>query len=547
MFLGRHATPILERQDFCTKHLEDVMAIVDEIKWFKQQFAADILPALAGTPISFDLVCAIAFQESGELWSKMRGHLPRSEVLRLSVGDTLDAPNRSAFPRTRQALVAAPKGQQMFDLAHRLLVQMGDATGIEAYQHLGTKPDKFVHGYGIFQYDLQFFRDHPDFFLTQQWQDIDACVDKMMTELRAALDDLGLSNETSLTDLQSAFIAIIYNTGFGNFNAARGLKQGHNDGIHFYGENIDRFMKIAATIPTPSLGGGSILAAAAAAVTEPAIVAAAKAEFARFHGIDEGSSPLRERIADYYEAGKGSRHLDPTLDENAWSAAFISFCVKQSGATDDQFAFNLSHSVYVRAAIANADADRGVFRGHPITAYAPQLGDIIHHNRSGGTLSFDFARAHTGYPSHCVIVVGFETTGGVRHALTIGGNEGIPHGTGTVGQKSLALDANGRLNQSAFGPKFICVIENQLARSGAMPAMPAMPLGRYVVSVRTDLKLRGGPGPEFPIIKALGNGTTLNVLEFDDAPTGRWALVDLAGDGTKDGYVFAKFIVPVTS
>jgi hypothetical protein len=456
----------------------------------------------------------------------------------------LDAPNRSAFPRTRQALVAAPKGQQMFDLAHQLLVQMGDGTGIEVYQHLGTNPDKFVHGYGMFQYDLQFFRDEPDFFLTQQWQDINACVDKLMIELRAALEDLGLSNETSLTDLQSAFAAIIYNTGFGNFNAARGLKQGHNDGNSFYGENIDRFMKIAATIPTPSHGAGPMLAAATAAVAEPAIVTSAKAEFARYHGIDEGAQPLRGRIADYYEAGGGSRNLDPTLDENAWSAAFISFCVKQSGATADQFAFNLSHSVYVHAAIANADANRGVFRGHPITAYAPQLGDIIHHNRSGGTLSFDFARANTGYPSHAVVVVGFETTGGVRNALTIGGNEAISHGTGTVGQKSFALDANGLLNQSAIGPKLICVIENQLARSGTMPAMP---LGRYVVSVRSDLKLRGGPGAEFPIIKALSDGTNVNVLEFDDTPSGRWALVDLEGDGAKDGYVFAKFIVPVTS
>ena len=53
------------------------MAIVDEIRWFKQNFVADILPALAGTPLSFDLICAIAFQESGQLWSKLRLHLPR--------------------------------------------------------------------------------------------------------------------------------------------------------------------------------------------------------------------------------------------------------------------------------------------------------------------------------------------------------------------------------------------------------------------------------------------------------------------------------------
>src|SRR5215468_8635781 len=112
------------------------MAIKDEIKWFKDQFAADIIPALAGTPLSFDLICALAFQESGELWSKLRLNVSPDEVLRLSVGDTLDAPNRSAFPKNGDALIAAPGGQQMFDLAHQLLIDMGDATGIEAYQDL---------------------------------------------------------------------------------------------------------------------------------------------------------------------------------------------------------------------------------------------------------------------------------------------------------------------------------------------------------------------------------------------------------------------------
>jgi hypothetical protein len=77
------------------------MAIRDEIAWFKEHFAADVIPSLAGTPLSFDLICALAFQESGELWSKLRLHLPRADVLRLSVGDTLDEPNRSAFAKTR--------------------------------------------------------------------------------------------------------------------------------------------------------------------------------------------------------------------------------------------------------------------------------------------------------------------------------------------------------------------------------------------------------------------------------------------------------------
>jgi len=521
------------------------MAIKDEIKWFKEQYAQDILPALAGTPLSPDLICAIAFQESGELWSKLRLHLPPEEVLRLSVGDTLDEPNRSAFPKNKDELIGEPQGQQMFNLAHQLLQQMGDGTGIEIYQHLGTKPDKFVHGYGIFQYDLQYFLRDPDFFLSQRWKSIDPCIEKLMTELRGALNDLGFSNKTSLTDLESDFVAIVYNTGFGNFRQSRGIRQGHFDGQQYYGENIDRFLQIARTIPTPApTPAGGPQPSVPPAAAGRSIMAIAKAEFDRYHGINEGDQPLRGRIADYYEAGGGSRSLDPTLNENAWSAAFVSFCVKQSGATLDQFKFSLSHSVFVNAAIANADANRGVFRGHRINEYAPKLGDLIHHNRSGGTLDYDFARAHTGYPSHSAIVVDFEVSNGVRHAVTIGGNEFLAGGTGTVGKKFFPLNESGLLDQSQIGPRLICVVENQLA---AGIAMAAMPLGPYVVSVRTDLKLRGGPSENFPVIKSLLNGTPLTVLEFDDEPDGRWALVDLEGDGVRDGYVFSKFIEPVTS
>jgi hypothetical protein len=535
------------------------MAIRDEIAWFKEHFAADVIPALVGTPLSFDLISALAFQESGELWSKLRLHLPRDEVLRLSVGDTLDEPNRSAFPKNNDALIAAPRGQQMFSLAHQLLIEMGDGTGIEAYKHLAMRPEKFIHGYGIFQYDLQFFRRDPDFFLTQRWKDIDACVDKLMIEMRNALQQLGFSDKPSLTDLESAFVGIVYNTGFGNFREAKGLKQGHNDGMFFYGENIDRYLKIAQAIPTPAPGPVPAVAAAAPApapaaapapphaVASRSIVAIAKAEFDRFHGIDEGDQPLRGRIADYYEAAGGSRELDPTQDENAWSAAFVSFCVKQSGAAANQFKFSMLHSVFVKAAIANADAGSGVFLGHRITDYAPKLGDIIHHNRSGGVITFDFARAHDGYPSHSAIVVDFEMRNGVRNAVTIGGNEFLAGGTGTVGRKDFPLDTNGFLDQSAIGPRLICVVENQLAAGAPIAVPQAMPLGPYIVNVRTDLKLRGGPGTEFPILKSLLNGTTLNVLEFDDVASGRWALVDLEGDAVKDGYVFAKFLDPVTS
>ena len=453
------------------------------------------------------------------------------------------------FHAPSRCLLGLPKGQQMFDLAHQLLVEMGDGTGIEAYQHLGTNPDKFVHGYGIFQYDLQFFRSEPDFFLMQKWQDIAACVEKLMVELRGALEDLDLSNETSLTDLQSAFVAIIYNTGFGNFNASRGLKQGHNDGAHFYGENIDRFMKIAATIPTPSVGAPPMMAMAPATAANPSIVTVARAEFDRYHGINEGSQPLRGRIADYYEAGGGSRNLDPTLDENAWSAAFVSFCVKQSGATADQFTFNLESFGLCACGNRKRRCRSWSVSRSPDNCICPAT-RRHHSSQSHGrhTQLRVCARSHW-------LSIAWRHRGGLRNH---GRCTPCDHDRWRWGELT-GRYRHCRAKILPFGcrrpagsivdrtEKLICVIENQLARGAPTQPVP-MPLGPYVVSVRTDLKLRGGPGAEFAaIIKALTNGTRLNVLAFNDTSSGRWALVDLQGDGARDGFVFAQFLEPASA
>ncbi len=36
---------------------------------------------------------------------------------------------------------------------------------VPAYSKVAKLPHKFCHGYGIFQYDLQFFLTDPDYFL----------------------------------------------------------------------------------------------------------------------------------------------------------------------------------------------------------------------------------------------------------------------------------------------------------------------------------------------------------------------------------------------
>ena len=69
-------------------------------------------------------------------------------------------------------LVAAPHGEEMFQLAHAALVQM--AKHVPGFAGVAKQAHKFCHGYGIFQYDLQFFKKDPTYFLEQRWRVFDA-------------------------------------------------------------------------------------------------------------------------------------------------------------------------------------------------------------------------------------------------------------------------------------------------------------------------------------------------------------------------------------
>ena len=106
-----------------------------------------------------------------------------------------------------------------------------------------------------------------------------------------------------------------------------------------------------------------------------------------------------------------------------WSAVFVSWCVKRAGATKDEFKFAMAHSVFVNQAIKNALKGAGVFQGVDIAAERPDVGDIIQHNRGGGSFDFAFAKTHSSYQSHSVIVIEEGTDSAGRFAFCIGGNE----------------------------------------------------------------------------------------------------------------------------
>lgn len=221
-----------------------------DMRWFKQTFSEKIDPAVQGTPFTLDFLTALACQETGEVWPILRKKgLSLDRILELCVGDTLDAPNRSAFPKTKARLVAVTNGQDMFDLAREALVDM--AQFVRSYRDVASLPNKFCHGYGIFQFDLQFFvgtEADPDYFLQKRYANFDACLEKALGELQSARKKVGLQNKPILTDLELCHVAIAYNTG--GFNPALGLRQGHqsSDG-KFYGEQIFSFLQMAHSVP----------------------------------------------------------------------------------------------------------------------------------------------------------------------------------------------------------------------------------------------------------------------------------------------------------
>ena len=217
----------------------------EALAWFKTNFGPKLEPAVAGTPFTIDMFAAIAYQESGEVWPTLVDkQLGIPKILELCVGDSLDG--RSAFPRSKTELLAASQGQEMFGIAHQSLVDM--AQYITGYQGVARNPNKFCHGFGIFQYDIQFFKEDPAFFLQKKWCDFGACTAKLIAELRAAMASRSLywSNKTALSDTEKVYVAIAYNCG--HADPRSGFQQGFRSDGRYYGENIFEYLRLAQQI-----------------------------------------------------------------------------------------------------------------------------------------------------------------------------------------------------------------------------------------------------------------------------------------------------------
>lgn len=184
------------------------------------------------------------------------------------------------------------------------------------------------------------------------------------------------------------------------------------------------------------------------------LVTIASRQHMSFGGHGEAEEPLMSQIALYWKAVDNQQH---SVTE-AWSSAFISWCVKEAGATAAEFKFSGLHAQYVHQAITSPNA---AFLGLDISdpAAKPEPGDIISHNRRSGTVTFEDARNRDDFFSHSAIVVEKGEDANGPYVRTIGGNEATSeHQSGTVGDSIMRLKANGQIKlRSSY--KFIALIK----------------------------------------------------------------------------------------
>lgn len=221
-----------------------------DIEWFKQNFAQRINAAIAGTPFSLDFLVALACQETGGIWPILRRKgFNEDRILALCVGDSIDGrangKGRRAFPRNKAELLAAPNGAAMFAIARQALQDM--AQHIDGYRSAADNDDKFCRGFGLFQRDLQFFKNDPQYFLQKKYSQFSDTLDHALGELKQKQRRIGLGERTQLSVLDMVAVAIAYNTG--SYDPRRGLKQGFqsSDG-KYYGEAVFEFLRTSSTV-----------------------------------------------------------------------------------------------------------------------------------------------------------------------------------------------------------------------------------------------------------------------------------------------------------
>ena len=169
-------------------------------------------------------------------------------------------------------------------------------------------------------------------------------------------------------------------------------------------------------------------------------------------GHREADEGYWQRVGDYWRAV--DRDLTGKDTDEAWSAAFISYVMKEAGA-GSRFFYSEWHAHYIREAIRarqTGDASYG-FWGYRLSERAPMVGDLVGYSRQDGV---DFENQPEVYKSHTDLVVAVRP----GEIDVIGGNV-----EDSVTRKTLATDAKGKLIDKHHN--WFVVLANRFGTAGS--------------------------------------------------------------------------------
>ena len=152
-------------------------------------------------------------------------------------------------------------------------------------------------------------------------------------------------------------------------------------------------------------------------------------------GHTEGEDGWYQRIGRYWVEGTTTHGIDGRNHDWPWSAAFISWVMKQAGA-GNQFRYSTQHSVYISQGIRDFLQKRegAGYWTERLNQAKPAVGDLVCWTREEGV---DYDHQKSGdYKGHSDVIVEVQAD----KAWIIGGNVG-----NSVTRRPLRLDQNGFL------------------------------------------------------------------------------------------------------
>ena len=179
-------------------------------------------------------------------------------------------------------------------------------------------------------------------------------------------------------------------------------------------------------------------------------VAVAEREYTNWHNPDltETSVGGRALVREYWRVGVNRTVSDANLgsaawqEDNAWSAAFISYVMREAGA-GTEFPYAWAHASYIREAIDNRlNNVSSIFQGFRLTERPLEVGDIIAKTRAGSGATYNTVRR--GMFTHCDIVTALDLDAGVAHAIGGNVNQNVDRKT------DLTMDADGHLTAGGY-------------------------------------------------------------------------------------------------